>query len=136
MTDELRPGEVPGHARVTSPPGCTLPDLSICDREPITRLERIQSFGFLLAMRRDWAITRASANLDSMLGIEPRYALGLTLDTVVDHALRIRIRVWRPKHSGQGADIGAHRVQALRSGVMSAAIAQTLADTGESAGDS
>ena len=26
------------------------PDLSICDREPITRLERIQSFGFLLAM--------------------------------------------------------------------------------------
>jgi hypothetical protein len=25
------------------------PDLTLCDREPITRLERIQSFGFLLA---------------------------------------------------------------------------------------
>ena len=28
------------------------PDLTICDREPITRPERIQSFGFLLALSK------------------------------------------------------------------------------------
>jgi light-regulated signal transduction histidine kinase (bacteriophytochrome) len=71
------------------------PDLSICDREPITRLERIQSFGFLLAMSRNWIITRASANLAAMLGVEARGALGMTLDNLVDkeslHEIRNRM---------------------------------------------
>jgi light-regulated signal transduction histidine kinase (bacteriophytochrome)/CheY-like chemotaxis protein len=70
-------------------------DLSICDREPITRLERIQSFGFLLAMSRDWRITRASANLAEMLGIDISSALGATLDTLLDkeslHEMRNRM---------------------------------------------
>jgi light-regulated signal transduction histidine kinase (bacteriophytochrome) len=69
--------------------------LSICDREPITRLERIQSFGFLLAMSRNWVITRASANLAAVLGVEALNALGSTLDSVVDmeslHEIRNRM---------------------------------------------
>jgi len=71
------------------------PDLSICDLEPITRLERIQSFGFLLAMSRNWIIIRASANLAEMLGVEARDALGATIDTLVDgeslHEMRNRM---------------------------------------------
>jgi light-regulated signal transduction histidine kinase (bacteriophytochrome)/CheY-like chemotaxis protein len=71
------------------------PDLSLCDREPITRLERIQSFGFLLAMCRDWTITRASANLQAMLGTEAHSALGMALDDLIDkeslHEIRNRM---------------------------------------------
>jgi light-regulated signal transduction histidine kinase (bacteriophytochrome) len=71
------------------------PDLSTCDLEPITRLERIQSFGFLLAMSRNWSITRASANLAVMLGVEARSALGMTIDTLLDreslHEIRNRM---------------------------------------------
>src|SRR5580698_8377 len=61
-----------------------LPNLTACDVEPITRLERIQSFGFLLAMSRSWVVVRASANLEGMLGIKPAAALGATLDSFVD----------------------------------------------------
>jgi light-regulated signal transduction histidine kinase (bacteriophytochrome) len=71
------------------------PELTLCDVEPITRLERIQSFGFLLALSRDWIITRVSANLEEMLGIDPRIALGDPLDSWVDceslHSIRNRI---------------------------------------------
>ncbi len=95
MTDE--PNEIGTHEKslISGVPDATQPDLSICDREPITRLERIQSFGFLLAMSRDWVITRASANLAAMLGVEARSALGVILDTVVDreslHEMRNRM---------------------------------------------
>ena len=86
MMDELNETEVTDSAQ---------PDLSVCDREPITRLERIQSFGFLLAMSRDWVITRASANLAAILGVEARSALGVTLDTLIDreslHEIRNRM---------------------------------------------
>jgi light-regulated signal transduction histidine kinase (bacteriophytochrome)/CheY-like chemotaxis protein len=71
------------------------PELTPCDVEPITRLERIQSFGFLLALSRDWIITRVSANLEEMLGIDPRIALGDPLDSWVDgeslHSIRNRM---------------------------------------------
>src|ERR1700722_14596761 len=71
------------------------PELTPCDVEPITRLERIQSFGFLLALSRDWIITRVSANLEDMLGIDPRIALGDPLDSWVDgeslHSIRNRM---------------------------------------------
>ncbi|HWG69433.1 MAG TPA: HWE histidine kinase domain-containing protein [Steroidobacteraceae bacterium] len=64
------------------------PDLTLCDREPITRLERIQSFGFLLAMSKDWTVVRASANLGMLLGIEAVAAIGAKLVDLVDrHAL-------------------------------------------------
>jgi light-regulated signal transduction histidine kinase (bacteriophytochrome) len=72
-----------------------LPNLTSCDSEPITRLERIQSFGFLLAMSRTWVVVRASANLEGMLGIKPAAALGTTLDSFVDaeslHEIRNRM---------------------------------------------
>ena len=71
------------------------PDLTLCDREPITRLERIQSFGFLLAMSKDWIVARASANLVNFLGIEPAAAIGMRLDELIDpeslHSLRNRM---------------------------------------------
>jgi light-regulated signal transduction histidine kinase (bacteriophytochrome) len=64
------------------------PDLTICDREPITRLERIQSFGFLLAVSKDWTITRASENLGNFLDVSAERAVGMQLDDLIDrHAL-------------------------------------------------
>jgi light-regulated signal transduction histidine kinase (bacteriophytochrome)/CheY-like chemotaxis protein len=72
-----------------------LPNLTSCDLEPITRLERIQSFGFLLAMTRTWVVERVSANLEGMLGIKPAAALGTTLDSFADseslHEIRNRM---------------------------------------------
>jgi light-regulated signal transduction histidine kinase (bacteriophytochrome)/CheY-like chemotaxis protein len=70
-------------------------EMTLCDLEPITRLERIQSFGFLVALSRDWVISRTSANLEQMLGIDPRAALGEALDSWVDreslHDIRNRM---------------------------------------------
>jgi light-regulated signal transduction histidine kinase (bacteriophytochrome) len=64
------------------------PDLTICDREPITRLERIQSFGFLLAVAKDWTISRASENLGVFLGVTAERAIGMQLDDLIGpHAL-------------------------------------------------
>lgn len=59
------------------------PDLTSCDREPITFLDRIQNFGFLLAMSNDWTIVRASANLSSFLDIDASAAIGMQLDTII-----------------------------------------------------
>ncbi len=77
----------------------TLPDLTICDREPITRLECIQSFGFLLAMSKDWIVARASANLESFLGTDPNAAIGAQLDVLIDvttlHDIRNRMAFLR-----------------------------------------
>ena len=71
------------------------PDLTLCDLEPITRLERIQSFGFLLAMSDAWVIVRASANLQTFLGTEARNAIGMQLESLVDtealHDIRNRM---------------------------------------------
>lgn len=72
-----------------------LPNLTDCDVEPITRPERIQSFGFLLAMSRTWVVVRVSENLEGMLGIKPAAALGTTLDSFADaeslHEIRNRM---------------------------------------------
>jgi light-regulated signal transduction histidine kinase (bacteriophytochrome) len=72
-----------------------LDDLTICDREPITRLDRVQSFGFLLALSTNWVVTRVSSNLQTMLGIDPLVALGRPLDEFVDiealHDIRNRL---------------------------------------------
>ena len=59
------------------------PNLTICDQEPITFLEQIQGFGFLLAMSNDWSIVRASANLAEVLGLEPAKAFGKRLDRIL-----------------------------------------------------
>ncbi len=69
--------------------------LTSCDLEPITRLERIQSFGFLLAMSSRWVVVRASANLEAFIGIPSDQSIGMQLDTFVDrealHEIRNRI---------------------------------------------
>ena len=67
-------------------------DLTACDLEPITRLERIQSFGFLLAMSSDWIVMRASANLEMFLGVDPRAAIGMSLDSLADREVLHEIR--------------------------------------------
>jgi len=70
-------------------------DLTLCDLEPITRLERIQSFGFLLAMTSDWKIVSASANLDKYFSVDAASAMGMTLDSLVNrealHDMRNRM---------------------------------------------
>jgi light-regulated signal transduction histidine kinase (bacteriophytochrome) len=68
-------------------------DLTICDREPITRLQRIQTFGFLVAMSSDWVITFVSSNLQSILGVEPAATLGQPLGGGRGHR-RGRAAVW------------------------------------------
>ena len=71
------------------------PDLTFCDREPITFLDRIQNFGFLLALANDWTIVRASANLGDFLGIDAAAAIGMRFDTMMSqsagHDLRNRM---------------------------------------------
>ncbi len=69
-----------------------LPDLTVCDREPITFLERIQSFGFLLAMSNDWTIVRASANLNEFLGVEAEAVIGTQLETILGERAQHDIR--------------------------------------------
>lgn len=83
------------------------PDLTLCDLEPITRLERIQCFGFLIAVAQDWTVTRVSANLEDLLGIAPKAALGRKLDSLLDlkalHDIRNRM-------SGLAANRGMERI--------------------------
>ncbi len=90
--------------------GQGLPDLTICDREPITRLDRIQSFGFLLAISNDWTIERASANTLSMLGLAADALIGKPLDTVIDvhalHEIRNRLTLQRARSSVRLYGIG------------------------------
>jgi light-regulated signal transduction histidine kinase (bacteriophytochrome) len=72
-----------------------VPDLTQCEREPITRLERIQSFGFLLAVSRDWTVVRASTNLEAFLGISAESVIGELADDFLDpetlHDIRNRM---------------------------------------------
>lgn len=71
------------------------PDLTVCDREPIHLLGRVQSFGFLLAFSSDWLVRRASTNLQAFLGIEWQQALGMHVDQLLApraiHEIRNRL---------------------------------------------
>jgi len=55
-------------------------EVVICDREPIAHLERIQSFGILMALAKDWTVARASANLEEFLGTAAQAAIGRPLE--------------------------------------------------------
>lgn len=76
------------------------PDLTTCDREPITRLERIQAFGFLIALANDWTIVRASANLQAFLAISADDAIGTPASAILDkaalHEIRNRLAMLHP----------------------------------------
>src|SRR3984957_16661197 len=71
------------------------PDLTICDREPITRLDRIQSFGFLVVLSNDWTVVRASENLKALLGLSIEQVLGRRFDSLISdqatHDIRNRM---------------------------------------------
>ena len=69
-----------------------MPDLTICDVEPITRLDRIQNFGFLIALSNEWTVVRASANLSAHIGIEAGAALGKSFAAIVNPAALAAIR--------------------------------------------
>jgi len=73
------------------------PDLSACDREPITRLDHIQNFGFLIAMTNDWTIVRVSENVEAFLKVKPEKLLGSCIDRWISptalHDIRNRISI-------------------------------------------
>ena len=73
------------------------PDLTDCDREPITRLDRIQSFAFLVAMANDWTVVRASGNVKSFLKTPPAKLLGSRFDVWITqtalHDIRNRMAI-------------------------------------------
>jgi light-regulated signal transduction histidine kinase (bacteriophytochrome) len=75
----------------------TSPDLTACDREPITRLDRIQNFGFLIAMANDWTIVRVSENIGRFFKARPENLLGSRFDTWISqpalHDIRNRMAV-------------------------------------------
>ncbi|MCI9868107.1 GAF domain-containing protein [Rhizobium skierniewicense] len=60
-----------------------VPDLTSCDREPITRLERIQDFAFLIALANDWSVTRVSENIENFLKVKPEVLLGARIDPFI-----------------------------------------------------
>ncbi|VVT02445.1 conserved hypothetical protein [Sphingomonas aurantiaca] len=88
----------------------SIPDLTICDREPITRLDRIQSFGFLIALSNDWTIARASENTAEMLGTAAEQLIGCRLDTLISrqalHDIRNRMSILQATSSERLFDIG------------------------------
>ncbi|MFW2589308.1 HWE histidine kinase domain-containing protein [Sagittula sp. SSi028] len=65
------------------PHASTAVDLTNCDREPIHRLGRIQSYGALVAVSSDWLVQHASANLPEILGINVADALGRPLSELI-----------------------------------------------------
>lgn len=72
-------------------------DLTVCDREPITRLDRIQSFGFLIALTNDWTIVRVSENIEGFLKADPARLLGSRFDNWITqsalHDIRNRMAI-------------------------------------------
>jgi len=72
-------------------------DLTNCDREPIHRLGKIQSFGFLIGLTSDWIVSHASDNIGSFLPVASAHAvLGQPvsdfLDNRVLHIIRNRLQ--------------------------------------------
>src|SRR6188768_1359930 len=57
--------------------------LTSCDREPIHLLGAIQPIGFLLSVSADWRVLRASANIESFLGLPPDDAIGLPVNQIL-----------------------------------------------------
>ena len=58
-------------------------DLTNCDREPIHKLGRVQSYGALLAVSSDWIVQHASENLEGILGVHWDDALGRPLSELI-----------------------------------------------------
>jgi len=73
------------------------PDLIACDREPITRLDRIQTFAFLVALANDWTIIRASENVADFFKSKTDDLLGIRFDVLITptalHDIRNRMAI-------------------------------------------
>ncbi|MGV2074262.1 GAF domain-containing protein [Agrobacterium vitis] len=72
-------------------------NLTVCDREPITRLDEIQNFAFLIAMSNDWTIVRASENCEKFFKVKPQELLGTRFDRWISeialHDIRNRMAI-------------------------------------------
>lgn len=58
-------------------------DLTNCDREPIHLLGNVQGYGCLIGTDFDMKITHISANVETLLGIDPQTTIGLNLRDVL-----------------------------------------------------
>tara|TARA_E500000305_G_C4023469_1_gene240295 strand:- start:60 stop:2615 length:2556 start_codon:yes stop_codon:yes gene_type:complete len=67
-------------------------DLSNCDREPIHILGRVQSFGALLSVSRDWIVNHASENIDEFIGAKVQDLIGRPLVQCISEAAIHTIR--------------------------------------------
>jgi light-regulated signal transduction histidine kinase (bacteriophytochrome) len=74
-------------------------DLSNCDREPIHQLGRVQSFGCLIILSRDFVVLSASLNVDECFGLPHNKIVGASADDIFDHdaihAIRQRLQMLR-----------------------------------------
>ncbi len=75
MIDRRDSGELVGEAV----------DLTNCDREPIHKLGRVQSYGALMAISPDWIVNHASLNLIEFLGVNASKVIGLPVADILCH---------------------------------------------------
>ena len=72
-------------------------DLTSCDREPIHIPGRVQSFGALISVTRDWIINHISSNVGTFLGLGEHEFFGTPLKDWIDgeaiHIMRSRLQL-------------------------------------------
>lgn len=67
-------------------------DLSTCEKEPIHKLGRIQSFGYLLCFNSDWGLTAYSENAPALLDKKSEHFLGEPLEALVNETAVTQIK--------------------------------------------
>ena len=84
-------------------------DLTICDREPIHIVGRVQAFGALIAVSMDWIITQVSENARDLLDLEREIEIGQPLPEVfsaeVVHTIRTKLQSAAVRNSDHRARI-------------------------------
>ncbi|PEQ13877.1 two-component system sensor histidine kinase/response regulator [Novosphingobium sp. PC22D] len=72
-------------------------DLSTCDLEPIHVIDRIQSFGWLIACSSDWIVNHVSTNCDELFGTNATDIVGQPVTQFIAasaiHDIRTRLQV-------------------------------------------
>lgn len=87
-----------------------LPELTSCDREPITKLGTIQGFGFLIALANDWIVARVSANVEEHLGWKVDDVLGRSFGDLIGRQAQHDIR----NRMGFLYSIGSERIYGVK----------------------
>lgn len=67
-------------------------DLSTCEKEPIHKLGRIQSFGYLLSFNSDWGLTAYSENVSGLFKKKSEQLLGEPLEALFDSKAVLMIK--------------------------------------------